>query len=311
MRSALALLSAALLPGLAATPSIAQADGFTSQHLAESARSLTGEAGARAQLAASVASRSEDLRQALAVDQARLAAILGSSELRALTAAMGPPTVDRDILLSWFARGGHVAVAGTDLAGIYNPFVDGWLVLRWQQVGGRPRLVAAALVSGQPLRGASPAFAGEADMPFAQALVARRLRSLAAFEQLTGEFGSEALFRAYHPVRVAESERVLEQARQQVGALAQWSRSQAGDLGAVNRLIAAGDDPALATVPQRLRRDLGLIALAQTPAGTELVLQAPLAPTRSIIATLPRSGNALPHLFAIDLAPTLIGSAAQ
>ena len=312
-RAAQAALFAACL---APTTLAAQAGGFTEQQLAEAAAMLAQEAAPDAVQRADLARRSEDLRQVLALDQASLDRAVDRAGLRALTVAMGPPAQDRDILLSWFARGGHVAVASADLSGIYNPFADGWLLLRWQQVGGAPRLVRAALVSGRLLRGDMPAVPGEADMPFAQVLVARRLHALAAFEELGSQMTADDLFTGYAPLRESQTEGVLEESRRQLGSLAQWSRENDRALAALERLIERGNDPALLSIPSRLHDALGPVALVATPSGYELMLQAPTAPARTIVATFglaPDPAGSVtddqaPRLFALNLAPQQEGS---
>jgi hypothetical protein len=173
-----ALLPLALLIG--AAPAIAQSGGFTPESLAEAARAAVAEAAPDAAATRAAAARSERIRAVLAVAQDRSFEELTSSELRALTAAFGPPSEDRDILISWLARGGEVVAANAELTGIYNPHADGWLLLRWHHVGGAPRLATAMLASGALLRGGAEAALDRADMPFAQALVARRLTAHAS-----------------------------------------------------------------------------------------------------------------------------------
>ena len=291
-----------LLPALALLPAaaLAQTAGFTADGLAAAARSAVAEIAPDAAARSAVAARSERLRALLAVAQDRAGAQLAPDEWRALTAAFGPPQEDRDILASWLARGGQVAVADPQWSGIYNPLADGWLVLRWQQVGGAPRLAEAMLASGPLLRGGEAPVAGLEAMPFAQMLAARRRASLAAFPQLAREAG---LFRANWPLlRVREGETVLAAARQQVGALAQWSRDNPAALRALDRLLSRGDHPALLPFPARLREALGPVGVVATgDGGAELVLQAPAYPARSLFAGFP-PGAGPPQLFALDLA---------
>jgi hypothetical protein len=223
---------------------------------------------------------------------------LGRAELRALTVALGSPSEDRDILLSWLMRGGEVAIADAGLTGIYNPFADGWLLLRWDHVGGAPHLAEAMIATGTTLRGGTTAPLDQADMPFAQALVARRLQSLAMFEVLD----SESLLRLYPAIRAGETDLVLRNARLQAGALAEWSRANAPALRQLDRAISRADDPALLAFPDRVRDALSPTALVSTPDGTELVLASPVYPARSLFARFAASGGE-PELFRLDLAP--------
>ncbi|MEI9905018.1 MAG: hypothetical protein WDN06_14435 [Asticcacaulis sp.] len=39
-----------------------------------------------------------------------------------------------------------------DVTGLYNPIADVWLVLRWQRVGGAPRIADAVFLPGSALR---------------------------------------------------------------------------------------------------------------------------------------------------------------
>lgn len=284
----------------AALPAQAQS-GFTPEQLAEAAESAVAQTAPDAAAMQQAAERSERLRAMLAVAMDQSANRLGRAELRALTVALGPPSEDRDILLSWLMRGGEVAIADAGLTGIYNPHADGWLLLRWQQVGGTPRLMQAALVSGRLLRGGTEAPLDRADIPFSQALVARRLTAHASLETLTGVMPVDRFFLALPAIRVFEAEAVLAAARTQVGALAQWSRENPAALSAIDRALRRGDDPALRALPERVRTALSPMAMVATPAGHELVLQSPMYPARALFARF--ESGAAPALFSLDLAP--------
>jgi hypothetical protein len=301
-----------LLPlGLLLTPAAhAQTGGFTADELVQSARASVAEAAPNAPAMRHIAARSERLRAVLAVAMDQAVNRLSNEELRTLTVALGPPTVDRDILLSWLMRGGTVAVANTEISGIYNPFADSWLVLRWSQVGGVPRLEQAVLVNGELLRGGAEAPLDAAGTVFAQALVARRLQSLAAFPLLGEHVGAADFFAFYPTVRIVQTERVMAAARAQVGALAQWSRDNPQSLAALDHAIRRADDPAFLSLPERVREALGPVALVATPGGTEVVLQSPVYPARSLFASF-ATNTAAPEFFTLDLDPVLVGSAAR
>lgn len=297
-----------LLPLLLGAAAACGASGFTEEQLIAAARVAVAETAPQAPAMRAVAERSERLRALLAVAQDRVATELPAEERRTLTIAFGPPTQDRDVVIGWLMRGGHLAVAAPELSGIYNPFVDGWLLLRWQPVGGSPRLTQVALVTGRLLRGGAAAPEPAGEMPFSQALVARRLRALTGFSRVLEDPGVAGFFLLYPQLQVSETEAVIAAARREVGALAQWSRTNPQSLALIHRAIDQGDDPALHSIPSRLRRDLGPIALAATPRGTEVVLQSAAYPTRCLFASFAGPGDA-PQLFALDLDPPLIGSA--
>lgn len=286
------------------------AGGFTEEQLAAAARVAVAETAPQAPAMRAVAERSEQLRVLLAVAQDQVATGLPAEERRTLTIAFGPPTPDRDIVLAWLMRGGHLAVASPELSGIYNPFADGWLLLRWQFVGGSPRLAQAALATGRLLRGGAGAPEAAGEMPFSQALVARRLGALTGFSRVLEDPGVAGFFLLYPQLQVSEAEAVLAAARREVGALAQWSRTNPESLALLQHVIDQGEDPALLSIPSRLRADLGPIALAATPQGTEVVLQSPAYPTRCLFAGFAGPGD-VPQLFALDLAPPPIGSAGR
>lgn len=285
-----------------AVPASAQSGGFTEAQLADAAQSAAAEAAPHAAAIRSAAMRSERLRAVLAVAMDQAPTQLTREELRLVTTALGPPTVDRDILLGWLMRGGSVTAAGPDLTGIYNPFADGWLILRWNHVGGAPRLTDAALVTGASLRGGLDAPFATADVPFAQALVARRMVTMAALDGLSADY----LFRHLAPFRSAQAQVALASARGQVGALAQWSREHPGSLTLLERAIDRRDDPALLSFPSYLSRDLGPAAVVATATGDELALLAPAFPTRGLFAQFPADGGQ-PVLFALDLDPVTGG----
>lgn len=285
-----------LLLALITAPAGAQV-GFSAEDLAVAAREVTGATAPDAAATLSVAARSERIRAVLAVTMDEAPSHLTSEELRVLTTAMGPPGEDRDLLLSYLTRAGSVAIGGPDLSGIYNPFCDGWLLLRWSHVGGAPRLKGAVLATGNAMRGGIAASSAGDDIPFAQALAMRRVHMLGALAGLDAEY----VFRQHAAAREVQTSDVLASARLQVGALARWSRANPALLARLEHRIRRADETALLAFPQRVRDAVSPVAVVSTPTGAELVLASPIYPNRTLFAEF--SGDGEPELFALDLDP--------
>lgn len=300
-----------LLPlSLLASPAVAQSGGFTHDDLATAAHANDAEA-LRTVAMRRIAARTEILRAVLATNMPNAKHRISPDELRVLTTAMGAPTQSRDVAVSWLMRSGMTTVADGEISGIYSPLADSWLVLRWAQIGGSQRLIDAALVRGTSLRPADtqPDWR-TSEAPFAAALLQAKLQAMDSFAALPRALGAPRLFALLGAMRNIERAAVFERSGEMLGGISAWSRNNRSSLAAVDRLIRKRPDTAMLALPERVRKDLGPMAVIASPQGTLLVLQSPVYPAKTVIATFADPG-AEPALSLIDLAPPPVRSAAR
>ncbi len=300
------LLSVALVPVNAG----AQTAGFTQSDLAQAASANDAEA-LRTSAARQIAARTEILRAVMATNMPGAQRRISRDEMQVLTIALGKPTPTRDIMFSWLMRSGVTTAANGEISGIYSPLADAWLVLRWAQLGGSPRLVDAALVRGTSLRpvDTQPDWR-TSRAPFAAAVLQTKLQAVDSFASLPDALPAPRLFRLLGAMRDAERVAVLDRTGEMLGGISAWSRANGASIAAVERMIRKHPDLSLLTLPERVRADLSPMAVITSPQGTLLVLQSPVYPAKTVIASFADAGAA-PVLSLIDLAPSPIRSAAR
>lgn len=275
--SALALLAPALLTLQSAPP----VGGF-------SADDLAGRAGAHGNSRVATATRrraaaTDMLRAAFVLDMASAWRGLAPDERAQLRLAVGPDAPLTAPAMGWFMHGASVRLAGRELAGLYNPIADVWLVLHWRTSGGAPRIAAAFLVPGGALRPADEAGAwSERDGPYAAALATADAQAAARFLALGEAWPAEALVDRLARERGALRDGAFARITPWLGGLRSWQRSPAWTR-LQSRLVAAdGFAATLASMPLAVRRSLVPLGAIQRADGGSLLLGSPLAPGRIV-----------------------------
>lgn len=255
-----------------------------------------GAAAARRQAAAT-----DMLRAAFVLDMASAWRGLAPDERAQLRLAVGPEAPVTAPALGWFMHGAAVRVAGADLAGLYNPIADVWLVLHWRASAGAPRIAAAFLVPGAALRPANEAGRwSESDGPYTAALATADARAAARFLEL-GEAGpADALVDWLGPQRAALRQQAFAQIAPWLGGLQSWQRSD-GWTRLRTRLVAAdGFAASLSAMPLAIRRSLIPLGAMRGADGNSLLLGSPLAPGRIVAVDNPDPGGR-PSIQLVDL----------
>lgn len=268
-------------PLLIAMQSAPPAGGFSADDLAGrmSGAADTRIAGATRERAAAT----DMLRAAFVLNMAAAWRGLAPDDRGQLRLAVGPEAPVTAPALGWFMHGASVRLSGRELAGLYNPIADVWLVLHWRSSAGAPRIAAAFLVPGAALRPADEAVGwNTSDGPYAAALATADARAAARFIEL-GEAGPpEALVDRLARERVALRGRAFAQIVPWLGGLQSWQRS-AGWTRLQPRLVAAdGFAASLSSLPAAVRRSLIPLGAIQRADGGSLLLGSPLAPGRIV-----------------------------
>lgn len=246
------------------------------------------------------AATTDMLRAAFVLDMAGAWQGLAPDERAQLRLAIGPEHATTAAALGWFMYGTAVHLAGEELAGLYNPIADVWLLLHWRRSAGAPRIAAAFLVPGAALR--PDAEAGrwsESDGPYAAALATADSRAAARFREL-GEAGpAYALVDWLAPRRMALRQQAFAQITPWLGGLQNWRRSS-NWRRLQNRLVAADRFAAsLASVPPDVRRSLIPLGALRRADGVALLLGSPLAPGRLVAVDNPEARA--PAIQLVDL----------
>jgi len=287
--------------------------GFSAEELARrTATADTAEASApRAGLTPEQRERgaqSDTLRAGFVLDPAVAWETLSPDEADVLHRAFGPDRATAGAEIAWFMRGAAVRAAGEDLAGLYHPVADVWLLLHWERAGGVPRVIDAALVPGDALRPPAEAAAWTGDgRNYALALAEADARATARFAALPTVTDSGFLFAALAADRPVHRERALAALRQWVGSLASWAvepvrRDAWRALHADLSRGGATAGPA-ASLPMAVRASLAPAAAIEGPDGVSLLLVSPLYPTLYVTADFgPAGAGGRPQLSILNLA---------
>lgn len=294
---------------LIASPAAAQSVGFSASDLTAAA-ATTGDQVAALKATRRIAAQTEILRAILATDMRRAAQRISADELRVLTAALGRPTLERDIALSWLMRSGLTTAADGELSGIYSPLADAWLVLRWETIGGAPRISAAALIRGTTLRPPAEGDWRGSEAPFAGELLRLKLQSFAIFARLPQDPGADRFFQLHAVIADLERTAVLSRSTAMVAALSAWSKANPATLARIDAATRKHADPALMGLPDKVRKAMGPIAVVESPQGALLLLQSPVYPAQTIVARI-ADPTATPSFTGVDLSPAPVRSAAR
>lgn len=261
----------------------AEAPRFSADELA--ARALEAESSGRSALA-----RAENLRAALVLNPAAVAAIVDPMEARALGRALGRTDSSNGLHASWLMRGAVTRVTGEPsrrVAGFYNPLVDLWLLCVLREVDGEWRVADARLLDGEALRRGDRLWSDASEAPFA-ALADRHAASLAAFESAFGAasawpvFGGEAF--ALAGGRISRW----------IDGLGAW-RQDAAQLRAANLLVAAIREGRLARLPN-----------VDAPAAAEIDALPVMVRRGATIIGAIRRGETVTLVIASAVAPELL-----
>lgn len=300
------MIGAWLLAAAAATAQpapTAPPQGFNAEALAQRlARSDAASAEARER-----AAETDLFRAGFTLDPARAWATLSNNEAETLHRALGPERGWEAAELAWFMRGAAVRVAGEDLAGLYNPVADVWLLLRWERAGGGLRIVEAALVPGASVRPAAEAGAwtGSGAL-YGIALAEADALAAVRFVQLPGSVGSDLLFSGVAEARNELRGRAHGAIRRWVGGLAAWSSDPArrSAWAALHRRLLDGGSGAgaAARLPTQVRASLTPVAAIDVHGAPSLLLVSPLYPSLYVTADFPAGVGARAELNILNLA---------
>lgn len=231
-----------------------------------------------------LAAATDMLRVAFVLDTVAAWQGLAPDDRAQLRLAIGPEQERTAAALGWFMYGAAVRIARDDLAGLYNPIADVWLVLHWRVSAGAPRLAAAFLVPGAALRPDAEARRwSESGEPYAAALVTADARAAARFTEL-GEAGpAYALIEWLAPQRMTLRQQAFAQLTPWLDGLQEWRRD--ADWRRLRaRLVAAnGFAAGLSSLPPAVRRSLIPLGAMRRGGVPSLLLGSPLAPGRIVV----------------------------
>jgi hypothetical protein len=278
------LLVALAGPGLGQPVQPVPTPGFSVEALADRAAPPASLADARER-----AAESDSLRAAFTLDPAAAWRTLSDGEAETLHRALGPDRPLSDADLTWFMRSAAVRVAGDDLAGLYNPLADVWLLLRFARSGGVLRVADAALVAGDVLRPRAEAASWTSSAGlYGVALAEADSRAAARFAVLPAVASSDLLFNALTERREEQRGRALSAIRRWVASLSPWGSNQArGDAWrALHPDLSEGGPGAgaAARLPMAVRASLAPAAAIEGPDGPSLLLVSPLYPSLYVTA---------------------------
>ncbi|MBL8542252.1 MAG: hypothetical protein JNJ63_00450 [Hyphomonadaceae bacterium] len=312
-----------LLLVLSPISAAAQTAGFTPSDLERAASSLRQGSDRDLRTARAIYAQTETLRAALLLNPDAAMYALSPGEREILSGAFGPDDGRLSARIGWFARGATVRVAPGDAlgtAGLYNPILDAWLVVRWNVLGGVLRLTDAALADGAVMRPQGEAAtwigAGAGDPA---ALAGQRDAASARFDEAFSQYGPDALFVALANPAAARRQEVWARTDRWLAGLAAWgaSHERARRVERVHEALVEGPmsasgrrmglPRALDAMPPRLRATMAPIAAWSTPESEHLLFMSPLSGSRALLMTLNGSGAA--GFEALDLsAATSLGA---
>ncbi len=296
MRCALILALALAVPAHAANPP-PNTKGFTAGDLSAAARaSRPSPALADAR---EFAAQTEVVRAGFVLDPAGAWGLLSPSEARTLHAAFGPQRAYGDDAIQWFMRGAQASAGNGDMTGLYNPLADVWLVLRWDRIGGRPRIADAVFLPGSAVNGGGGQTWTQSPGPYADALARNASVARVAFALLD----SGPFFDAFAPARATAGDQACQSVKAWMGSLRPWGEAKAHlkQWQALHKDLATGrTGGTVAALPPRVRATLVPMGAITSADGPALLLVSPLAPQMVVAADY--SGHGKPRLSLINLA---------
>ena len=289
----------ALILALAlAAPAQAQdTKGFTAGDLSAAAR-----AGRPSPALADMrefAAQTEVVRAGFVLDPAGAWGLLSPSEARTLHVAFGPQRPTGDDAIQWFMRGAEASAGNGDMTGLYNPLADVWLVLRWDRIGGRPRIADAVFLPGSAVNGGGGQTWTQSPGPYADALARNAAVAHIAFALLD----SGPFFDAFASVKTPASDQAYQSVTAWMGSLRPWGEDKARlkQWQALHRDLAEGKTGGtVAALPPKVRATLVPMGAITSADGPALLLVSPLAPQMVVAADY--NGHGRPKLSLINLA---------
>lgn len=279
--------------------------GFTAGDL-KSAAAQTARPSPALGDAREFAAQAEVVRAAFVLKPAAGWSVLTPSEARILRLAFGPGRPLGDDAIQWFMRGASASAGNGDMVGLYNPLADVWLVLRWDRIGGSPRIRDAVFLPGRAVEGGDGQGWTQSSGPYADALAHNAAVAHIAFTTLD----SYAFFDAFDNVRGPAGNEAYASVTAWMGSLRPWGedKTHLKQWRALHKDLAEGRTGGnVAALPPRVRATLVPMGAITTADGPALLLVSPLAPQMIVAADY--SGHGKPRLSLVNLANAQTGGA--
>jgi len=290
-----ALLLAFLLAGPACA---GDTRGFSADDLAAAARAAhPAEALADAR---EYVAQTETLRAAFVLGPAAGWKLLSASEARNLRLAFGPSHPAEDDALQWFMRGASAGAGDGAMTGLYNPLADAWLILRWQRIGGAPRIADAVFLPGAALRDVSDRTPWtERPGRFTDALAGNTAVARLTFAALD----ANRFFATVAPLKAQAGDEAFASITPWLGSLRPWGEDKVrlAQWKTLHRRLAGGQTGApVSSLPPQIRASLIPMGAIRHDGGDALLLVSPLAP--QILVAADYGARSTPDLYLVNLA---------